>query len=528
MDNQSSLNKLCTGLLLLDVEKSVKEPGYEAIDRLTRHRSIMQRQYQYAQDLKRALTEAKLTSKLLSIVETGVSIDEKPFEAEDLIIYYEGIFLDCIHQIKDKVLRLVWWMLQEESTQKKQRLEEVEKIKLSSFSQYKALLEKAEIYKLLEEWNQDSSSGISVVLRKRTQHHHFTSNLQLDSDFQNIKMSKIMLSPVSITQLSEYGKTRMKEIGEEAYTKWRGDVIKKQTETLGKIEENINSIAEQLINFYKIPTDPKAHAEIINKFTEIQKKFDIVNKTSVEKISPDLSELIKLFVSHIKQYFKDHLVSVYLVGSVPRGEYIPGSSDINFIVITDIDMKNPAPTRAEPVLSVSFFSEKEFLSTEAKKYRFICYSDGVLITGKKMIFDRNEFPKPGAFLALLLNEGFIDELEQINNEVKELKKPAAKTLRTYSLKAVKIMLDFQFGVAMTNKPFYTASRQEKVQYLKEMFPTVQRQTLTFENIYLRGIIKQEDFPMVIDTFLGNAKKNYEKLKQIEKDISEEEEKKHAK
>jgi hypothetical protein len=158
-----------------------------------------------------------------------------------------------------------------------------------------------------------------------------------------------------------------------------------------------------------------------------------------------------------------------------------------------------------------------FLSEAHKKERFICWSDGVLLFGEDIRFDKKDFPRPGTLLCLLLNSGFIEELEKIKTDVAALTKPTPAILRQYSLKAVKIMLDFDFGVAMANKPFYTASRSEKIKYTKESWPN-ERRTTTFEQIYYKGIIKQEDFPMVIDTFLENARKNYDKMLEIEAEI----------
>lgn len=518
MEEESLHKKLNSGLLFLTFEKMASEPEYEAMGRMTRQRSIIERRQQYSLDLERALTEAKLTTKLISAVGKGIEIDGKSFEPEDLITYYDGIFLDYIHQIKDKILRLVWWMLQDEKSQSKSQLNEPEKIRLRTFTPYEIFLKKNGIYELLTDWNQDSSTGIAVALKKRTQHHHFTSTLQLNSDLQKIRMSKSMLSPASIGTLSDYGKSRLKEIGEEAYTKWKEDITKKHLETLELVENNINEISSRLIEYYKIPIDPKEYVEVFNKYIESEKRFDIKNKASVDNISPDLKEIIDAFVSFNTDFFKQHLISIYLVGSVPRGEFIPGSSDVNMIVITDFDVYEAFPEHIDPIFNVKFCSEKEFLSEKMKKYQFICWSDGVLLKGKEFKFDKKEFPKPGTFLTLLLNKGFIEKLEEIKKTVSELKNPSSKELRNYSLRVVKIMLDFGFGVAMANKPFYTSSRKGRIQYIKEMFPGALRQTLTFEEIYYRATLRQRDFPLIIDTFLEKAKDNYKKLLEIEVEI----------
>lgn len=202
--------------------------------------------------------------------------------------------------------------------------------------------------------------------------------------------------------------------------------------------------------------------------------------------------------------------------------FISDSSDINLYFIVDADT-NTNLSKTNPLLTLVFLSKKQFLSDAHKKDRFICWSDGVLIHGEGYKMDKKDFPKPGTLLCLLLNRGFVEKLEKIRAEVTALKNPDKITLRQYSVKMVKIMLDFDFGVAMSNKPFYTASRKGKITYTKESWPN-ERRTNTFEQIYYKGIIRQADFPMVIDTFLENAKKNYQKLLEVEAEITKENEK----
>jgi hypothetical protein len=46
----------------------------------------------------------------------------------------------------------------------------------------------------------------------------------------------------------------------------------------------------------------------------------------------------------------------------------------------------------------------------------------------------------------------------------------------------------------------------------------EKRTTTLEQIYEKGTIRQEDFPVLIDTFLERAKINYQKMLDIEKEI----------
>lgn len=511
----SPLKTLSTGLLSLVLKKEATEQEYEALGRMTQQCAVIQKRSQYSLELERAITEAELTTRLLTMVENGICIEDREFEPEDIVIYYNGVFLEFIHTIKDKHLRLVWWMLQNENSPSK----EPQKIGLSNFKSYKETLENIGIFSLLYEWDQNSSnSGIAVCLSKRTHHHHFISNLRYNKDFQKIQLSKTMLAPKSISSLSEYGKSEMKKLGEKAYKKWRTEITAKQIDTLELVKKNINSIALKLIDYYKVPVDKDEQVKIMNKYIEVQQNFKIENKTSTKKIPVDFKKDIKTLISRIRQSPNCDLISVYLVGSLPRGEFMSGCSDINLIILTDHNKYTGYTNDINPLFNIKFFSKKEFISKQMKKFRFICKYDGVLFDGEPIEINNEKFPKPGLLLALLLNKGFIEELESIKKYITELHNPNKDILRFNSLKAVRIMLDFNFGAAITNKPYYTGSRAERMQYIKEIFPKLLRQTLVFEDIYYSGIIRQQDFQMVIDTFLENAKRNYKKMIKVEEEI----------
>jgi hypothetical protein len=113
----------------------------------------------------------------------------------------------------------------------------------------------------------------------------------------------------------------------------------------------------------------------------------------------------------------------------------------------------------------------------------------------------------------------MEELEALKDEVSILENPDVSVLRGYSIRMAKIMMDYDFGVSMSNKPFYAASRKKKIAYTKETFP-LERRTLLLEQIYNGGVVKQEDFSILIDGFLENARKSFEKLLAIEKKILE--------
>lgn len=517
---ETKLAQLARGLLLMNIQKEMDEPGYTPIDRITRNRWVVQRRQEYCSDIERVLDEAKLTINLQREVQKETKVGEKLYQPEEIISYYNGIFLEQVHQLKDKLFRMVSFLLLVPEIAQDNQKKDPKKLDYKPFlDKNKEKLTEAGIFDLLSQWG---SGNLAKALDKRTSHHHRVSTLRLNEDFQKIKMSRMMLNPLTSNQLTEYGKKRMVEIGEEAYNKWRKELVDKQQEIINEIEQNIEMISEKLISHFKIPAKPAEGASIVNNYMEFLASMDIHNEANMTKIPPDLKPLIDGFLEIAENEIGGTLhlpYSAYLVGSCARGEFIPGCSDINLYFIFDADT-NTNLSKSNPLVNLVFLSKKQFLSDAHKKDRFICWSDGVLLHGEGFKIDKKDFPKPGSLLCLLLNRGFIEKLEEIRTEVAALKNPDKDSLRQYSVKMVKIMLDFDFGVAMSNKPFYTASRKGKISYTKESWPN-ERRTNTFEQIYYKGIIRQEDFPMVIDTFLENARKNYQKLLDVETEIVKE-------
>lgn len=516
----SKLSQLTTGLLILNIKKEVEEPGYTPIGRITTNRKVVQRRQEYSSELERVISEAKLTTVLLAEVKEQKKVEEKVYEPEEIINYYNGIFLDQVHQIKDKLFRLVALLLLVPENVPDSQKKDPRKIKYQPFMDKNGEeLKKIGIFELLQQWN---SGGIAVALDKRTQHHHFVSTLRLNEDFQKVKMSRQMSNPATSVFLSEFGRQKLAEVGEKAFAKWREETVNKQESTIKEIEANLQQVAEKLVEYFKIPVKPEDSADIINGYIEFLSSMDIRNEADVSKIRPDLKELIDDFIEVGKQAFGDELYSVYLVGSCARGEFVAGSSDVNMYFIMNTGTENDVAMSTDnfPLMSATFLSKAAFLSEAHQKDRFICWSDGVVVFGEKFDFDKKEFPQPGTLLTLLLNRGFIEKLEKIKQEVAALNNPTAAGLRRYTLKAVKIVMDFDFGVAMANKPFYTASRKKKIEYTKESWPGERRTTTLEQFYYQKASIRQEDFPVLVDTFLENAAKNYQKLLDVEKHIKE--------
>ncbi len=200
-------------------------------------------------------------------------------------------------------------------------------------------------------------------------------------NFQKTKMARTMLSANNQIPLSDFGKTKLTEIGKEAFESWRDGIVKKQESSLEDIEKYVNSICEKLIIHFNLPIDPEKLALSAQALIESEKKFEVANTTSVDKIHPDIKKIIDSSIKPLKK-LNDLIESVYLVGSAGREDFIPSVSNATFIFITRIKIEIGS-TIPLPVAEVNILSKEEFNSEVNKKIRFFCYSDGLLILGKE-------------------------------------------------------------------------------------------------------------------------------------------------
>lgn len=499
------------------LEDEMDEGAVYAMDRVTVNHKVISRRQEYSSELERVIGEAKLTIYLLSQVNDNTKVGDKILPPEEVIAYYNGIFLDQVHQIKDKLFRMIDRILLVPEEALESQKKDPDKVKTQPFlNRHESKLKEIGIYDLLQQW---STGSLKTALNKRTQHHHFVSTIRLNQDFQKIKTSRIMLDPLKPMTLSEYGKEKMAELGRESFNKWNTETTLKLQSVLEEIEENINQVAKRLVTSFKIPTSSEEIAGVGNRYMSFLSSFDIENHASSQKITPRLKDFIYDNVKIGKEMFGTDLVSVYLVGSCARNEFIPGSSDINMYFIVGEQGNMSRTFNNHPLLNFTILTVEAFLSEEHKKDRFICWSDGIVLFGNEFKFNKNDFPKPGTYLTLLLNKGFIEQIEKIKKEVAVLENPNAKDLQPYYIKAARIIMDFDFGVAMANKPYYTASRQGKIEYTKESWPEHKR-TIVVEQLYKNiATIRQEDFPDLVEVFLTNSIPNYQKM--MEKEIEAE-------
>lgn len=213
-----------------------------------------------------------------------------------------------------------------------------------------------------------------------------------------------------------------------------------------------------------------------------------------------------------------------MVGSTARNEYVEGISDINLYVLVDdkIDEKVLDQLNLDAKFNIKLLTKETFLSQRARKDRFICHADGILILGNDLIGEER-FPRPSLELALLLNGDFQNELNEWERWIREHPSASPIEISKKARSIAKRMLDFLYGVAIANKPSFSSSRNERVETIKRVFPGE-------KNIQVLGVLdgiisgrvgRLKDLDNMIEGFKPQALENLAKMKAAQAQFDEE-------
>jgi predicted nucleotidyltransferase len=518
MDTKTYANnfeKLKTGTLLRSIQKENGEPENIALDQVSKELRFIQRQSQYVGEIDRVLKEMRLTVSLIkgcrnSEVSEGVS-------RQELLAYYQGNFFTLVHQMKDKILQLVYLITEETIPENPSSENDV------SISDI--LKKKLEVIKIIgiedeiRQWEQENkTSKMAVVLRKRTAHHHRVSGLKYDKDFLNLGFTDIAKHPSFQETLSDYGKEHIEKIRAESMERLFSGALLKVEDTLKAVEENVDSISNALVIYFKLPISQDEIKKIIDEMTAIQKSFEIINKSSSDKIPEFYKKMLDALIIKIKEENKYEVSSVYLVGSLGRGEYEEGYSDMNIYAVLNIETELGQVLNEDEWFSLRVFTKAEFLSEKCKKFRIIAKADGVLLYGEDLV-SAEKFPKTGLYLALTLYDDILEILYEAKKWIEENPTASALEISKKSRRLAKRIIDFIYGVVMSNKPQYTASRKDRTRSILEMYPENDNKVIeTLVGISRYGVGEPESFKNIIEGFAPKAEMNLKKMVDVKDEL----------
>lgn len=506
---KNNLAKLKSGTLFRSIQKENSEPENIAIGQISKELRFLQRQSQYVTEMERVLRELSLTVNLIKNSKTCMI--PEGVTRQELLSYYQGVFFTLVHQMKDKIMQTVN-LITEKTIPEKPSIEK--EISVSDLLQKKLkFIQDIGIEEEIKKWVQENStSKIAVVLRKRTHHHHRVSGLGYDKDFLNLGFTDIAIQPSFQQSLSDYGKEHIEKIRIESMERLFSGTLAKVEDTIKEIEDSVEKISGALVTYFKLPISQEETSEIIINQSKMLSSFDIVNRCSIDKIPEPHKSFLSDLMAKMHKTYKDQVVAVYLVGSLGRGEYEEGYSDINMYVISNTEDIIGQVFKENPLFSLRVFTQEHFFSEENLKYRIIAKADGVLLLGTDILKDE-KLPKAGLLLALTLNNDIIETLDMTKKWMVDNPTASQMQISIKSRKLSKRIIDFIYGVAMSNKPQYTASRKERVEKAIETFSD-KKVINTLMMVSRYGVGDFENLNNLIDGFRPQAEANLKKMQDV--------------
>ncbi len=390
----NAIADLKAGLSLTSIKGDVRQPHNYAMGRIPARYSRWQTASQYLTDIERILQELKTSVSFVSTLPDDTFLLKHSVNSEDYIMYHQGYFLDLVHQLKDKLCQMVKAVVtpEDDYSEKHEKAAELSKILKDKYVlKIRCLLD------YLREWDDGSHQGhISIVLKKRTLYHHYKNPLPSTDSYSKAKINRFLSSASFQSHLSDYGKQMIAEKGKQNLQSWQSDTADKMSSTLATIMTNIENIAHSLTSYYRFPTYQDSGKRVVQQYVQLDKLLEVPNSSyRIESIQQPIRGMLETLAEALPFALGQEFVALYITGSIPRGDFMWGLSDVNFVVIiknNQGEMKDivqhfiDTPTLAMGIpTDTRILSETEFTAEEESRIRFICRTDGLLIRGTNLL-----------------------------------------------------------------------------------------------------------------------------------------------
>jgi hypothetical protein len=467
-----SFTKLQNAILLAVFKQKSAEPQYQALDSLTEESDRFSRLSEYAIDILRIFRELKLARSLVGRLPPETFFVEHKSPAEDYVMYHQGHFLDLVHQLKDKLTHLVRGLLHEPP------FEESDPDPLS-LARSKKAADVPGLPDLLLVWTQtpESKHGIAVVLRRRTQYHHFRNRLHLTDAFQDIKLSRAMQKEQTKAMLSEEGQKFVEEKGRAGFDRWHSDLQKKMDKTIYEIQTNIESIGGAMLAHVPLPSPETDTSEIFQKYLAMTESLRIKNVANTEYKQTLFYPIIKTVETSLPLVLGENLLSLYLVGSTSRGDAVRGRSDVNFVLVVRDEMDWLLPIVQELLRGLQRRTSEDIHCTAVSEsafkqnrlLRFTCKTDGLLLRGVDLVGDES-FPKPGLELVCMFKENFRAQIDLARKRAFRTPPPNQGEVTFLGRHVAKLGLRLMYWAALADTAKYERNFPGMFRVIQETHP----------------------------------------------------------
>lgn len=414
---ETAFDKLKSGISFTSIKGDVRQPHNYAMGRIPARYSRWTTASIYATDVERIVRELKTALSFVVTLPDSDFLVKHSTNTEDYIMYHQGYFLDLVHQLKDKLCQLTKAIVTYEGDYPK------DAAVLSKLLKNKIVERIPRLQDHLKEWDAYDplqKGVISVALKKRTFYHHYKNPLPNTDSYFKAKTHRFLLSPTFQANLSELGKKMVTERSQQNQQSWQTDTVAKMTATLKAIEGNVEGIAQSFVSYYRLSHTAEAIKRDVQRYTTLDELLGVPDSNyQLKSIRQPIRGILEILAGVLPFALEQEFVALYVTGSIPRGDFIMGLSNINFVVVLKNDtaelkamvqqfIDSPALELRIPI-ETKIFSEADFSSPERTKERFICRTDGLLLAGNYSFIKESD-QRVSFKLAWLLNKDFKEYL----------------------------------------------------------------------------------------------------------------------
>lgn len=253
--------------------------------------------------------------------------------------------------------------------------------------------------------------------------------------------------------------------------------------------------------------------------SEPKEPIYVQNESSLDKVESRFLPVLEAARGAYRDIFGQDLHSVYLEGSVGRGQYVEGVSDIDTRAlvtrpISDEDLDALSQHR-QGILEEFPWATKVDLSAQyldnfkhRPRGQFIIATEGVLLEGEPAPITA-EFPPIGSELAKFINEGTSQRQQEVHDilardgEIPE--QLCIGRSRWLAKRGLRVLL----GMAMTAKPVYTHTVSEVAPLVSTILPDKAALVEKLDSVRLEPIKDRSslaELTALVDDLYEDAKK----------------------
>lgn len=517
------LDELRSGLVITNLKGDVRHPMSYLMDRVPTGYNRWSIASQYFWEVERILSELKSAVSFVKNLPDDNYIATHLITVESYVLYHQGYFLDLVHQLKDKMCQMVRAV----ATPAKDYDQSYEKsTKISRLLKDPHILRFPGLAEKLEHWDSDLNKGkLSIVLKKRTNYHHFKNPLTREKDYLQVINNRTLLSPQFQQHLNEYGKQIVAERSKKSFQSWHSEVERKMNETLEEVNQNVQGIARCLVSYLNLPKNDRDGGRIIVQQLKLDEVYGVKQALHAENsIHYTVEPIIHAYVAALSWVLQKNLLAFYITGSVLRNEYIFGISDVNIVVVLEENdavsneyickIIDAAPQRLNMPTDTKILTKKQFLDESHDWVRFACKSDGLLLHGEDFLKNGN-LPTANFKLAWRLISDFKERVLMAKDSISKDPTMPPNRLSIITRDIAKRAYRLSFSLVIGNEGQYTASFREMRRLLNFFYPENRMlNDKIYQAISRRITVDREAALSLIDIFYDKLMPLYKKIDEL--------------